>query len=425
MVGTTKLTKSLLLAALLTLAACAPANDFPAIDETGNESASIVPPTTDVEAPEEESSGNANPVGGSAGTSQKLLLNQAMTLRYEKSGILENKVELPAGTQIEVPSNYEVKHLDYRTSSGAIERSSTGFLYPVKIISVTDAFKTQFPQSKIDEINKTSGGLFVFASIVGSLEGTEGSFAVVQAATPGEGFLKYYQPNGKPKFNYVTSVTKRFGAKLNQGVKPESMSATQREKYQSIFAELQKAVNREIATPKSYLMIDKKIATQRSIDFEKTGVITTTGAWSIATQGTAVRHGFSNVPCAEFQSELLRQAYQRAGYRVTDDFNKTKGNQLIWSSTAAVVNYSMALYKAGWVAWDSTKYKPILGAIMMNGAGYTPGHTYISGSNDGLIIVDNGAPQGRDLRKTTDKTISIMFQVGVFFLPPGINPPAW
>ncbi|AHZ85896.1 hypothetical protein AB1A81_01220 [Bdellovibrio bacteriovorus] len=425
MAGTTIITKSLLLAALLILAACAPANDFPAIDETGNESASIVPPTPEVESPEEEAGGNTGAGGGSAVASQKLLLNQAMTLRYEKSGILENKVELPPGTQIEVPSNYEVKHLDYRTSSGAIERSSTGFLYPVKIVSVTDAFKTQFPQSKIDEINKTSGGLFVFASIVGNLEGTEGNFAVVQAASPGEGFLKYYQPSGKPKFNYVTSVTKRFGAKLNQGVKPESMSAAQREKYQSIFAELQKAVNREVATPKSYLMIDKKVATQRSIDFEKTGAITTTGAWSIATQGTAVRHGFANVPCAEFQSELLRQAYQRAGYRVTDDFNKTKGNQLIWSSTAAVVNYSMALYKAGWIAWDSTKYRPILGAIMMNGAGYTPGHTYISGSNDGLIIVDNGAPQGRDLRKTTDKTISIMFQVGVFFLPPGINPPAW
>lgn len=412
----------MLLTGFLVLAACAPANDFPSIDETGNESASVVPPTPEVPEPSPDTDPAPDAV---AGASQKLLLNQAMTLRYEKSGILENKIELPAGTQIEVPANYEVKHLDYRTSSGGIERSSTGFLYPVKIVSVTEQFQSQFTKAKIEEINKTSGGLFIFASIVGNLEGTEGSFAVVTKASPGEGFLKYYEPNGKPKFKYTSSVMKRFSDRLNKGVDPASLSSAQRSKYQSIYNELKKAVNRTVPTPKSYLMIDKKVATQRSIDFEKSGVISTSGAWTIATQGTAVRHDFANVPCAEFQSELLRQAYQRAGYRVTDDFNKSKGNQLIWSNTAAVVNYSMALYKAGWIPWDSTKYRPVLGAIMMNGAGYTPGHTYISGSDDGLIIVDNGAPQGRDLRKTTDKTISIMFQVGVFFLPPGINPPAW
>lgn len=423
MAGTTNLITTLFLSVFIALVGCAPGNNFPSIDETGNESASIVPPVGESEDPGNNT--GTDPGAGEVLTSQKLLLNQAMTLRYEKAGILESKIELPAGTQIEVPADYEVKHLDYRTSNGTLERSSTGFLYPVKVVSVTEAFESQFPKSKIAELNKTTGGLFIFASIVGNLEGTEGNFAVVQAAAPGEGFLKHYQTNGKPKFNYITSVTKRFGAKLNKGVDPSTMTAAQKEKYQSIFNEIQKAVNREVATPKSYLMIDKATATQRSIDFEKKGTVTTTGAWSIATQGTAVRHGFSNVPCAEFQSELLRQAYQRAGYRVTDDFNKTKGNQLIWSSTAAVVNYSMALYKTGWIPWDSTKYRPVLGAIMMNGAGYTPGHTYISGSNDGLIIVDNGAPQGRDLRKTTDKTISIMFQVGVFFLPPGINPPVW
>ncbi len=98
---------------------------------------------------------------------------------------------------------------------------------------------------------------------------------------------------------------------------------------------------------------------------------------------------------------------------------------MIWSNTAAVVNFSMALYKAGWVPWDSTMYRPITGAFLMNGSGLTPGHTYISGGDDGMIIVDNGAPQGRDLRKTTDSTISMMFETGVFFLPPGINPPVW
>ncbi|MNL85016.1 hypothetical protein D3C87_2131790 [compost metagenome] len=61
----------------------------------------------------------------------------------------------------------------------------------------------------------------------------------------------------------------------------------------------------------------------------------------------------------------------------------------------------------------------------MNGSGLTPGHTYIAAGDDGMIIVDNGAPQGRDLRKTTEKTISIMYQTGVFFLPPGITPATW
>lgn len=426
MAGTKKITLSFFAAGLLVLAACAPSNDFPAIDESGNESASIVEPTVpnpDLGTP------NIDPAPTSpevpAVTSQKLLLNQAMTLRYEKSGVLENKIELPEGTQIEIPSNYEMKHLDYRTSNGRVERSSTGFIYPVKVVSVLSQYQSQFTAAKIAEINKTSGGLFIFASIVGNLEGTEGNFAVVKASALGDGFVKNFEASGKPKFKYTSSVTKRFGERLNKGVNPESLSAETRTKYQSIFNELKKAVNRTVATPKSYLMMDKAAATQLSINFEKTGVISTSGAWSIATQGTAVRHGFPNVPCAEFQSELLRQAYQRAGYRVSDDFNKSKGNQLIWSSTAAVVNYSMALYKAGWVPWDATKYRPILGSIMMNGAGYTPGHTYISAGDDGMIIVDNGAPQGRDLRKTTDKTISIMFQVGVFFLPPGISPPAW
>lgn len=427
MAGTKKITLSFLSAGLLVLAACAPSNDFPAIDESGNESASVVEPT--VPNPDPGTPGVTDPAPmepeAPAVTGQKLLLNQAMTLRYEKSGILENKIELPEGTQIEIPANYEVKHLDYRTSSGGIERSSTGFIYPVKVVSVLSQYQSQFTAAKIAEINKTSGGLFIFASIVGNLQGTEGNFAVVTASALGEGFIKNFEANGKPKFKYTSSVTKRFGDRLNKGIHPDTLSSEARAKYQAIFNELKKAVNRTVATPKSYLMMDKAAATQWSINFEKTGVISTSGAWSIATQGTAVRHGFPNVPCAEFQSELLRQAYQRAGYRVTDDFSKSKGNQLIWSSTAAVVNYSMALYKAGWVPWDATKYRPILGSIMMNGAGYTPGHTYISAGDDGMIIVDNGAPQGRDLRKTTDKTISIMFQVGVFFLPPGINPPAW
>lgn len=207
MANTTHLAKLIVLFTFMGLMACSNSNDWPALDESGNETASAVPtaPTEDTtEAPAVVSSGT-----------QKLLLNQAMTLRYEKSGILESKVELPAGTQIEVPENYEIKHLDFRNSSGGIERSSTGFLYPIKVLSVTPAFASQFPTTRIAEINRTPGGLFLFASIVGSIQGTEGSFAPVVGGVPGAGFLAHYGPSGKPKFKYTNSVIKRFGPGLD------------------------------------------------------------------------------------------------------------------------------------------------------------------------------------------------------------------
>jgi hypothetical protein len=220
-------------------------------------------------------------------------------------------------------------------------------------------------------------------------------------------------------------VIKRFAGKLNQGVDPRNLSAADLQKSQRIYAELKKVADRRVPTSKSYLMVDAVTAKKASLDYESSFVVPKNGAWSIAVGQTSVRHGFSNVPCAEFQSEIVREAYQRAGYRVSDDFNSSKGNTLIWSSTAAVVNFSMALYKGGWIPWDTTKYKPMTGSILMNGSGNSPGHTYISASDDGLFIVDNGAPQGRDLRKTSQSIIDMMFQTGVFFLPPGINPPLW
>jgi hypothetical protein len=172
-------------------------------------------------------------------------------------------------------------------------------------------------------------------------------------------------------------------------------------------------------------MIERAEAMKWSVEYEKSGAISPFGAWMIAVEATAVRHGFPNVPCAEFQSEMLKQAYKRAGYNLTDDFNEAKGNPIIWSKTAAVFELSKALNEAGWIPWDASKFRPPTGAFLMHGAGKTPGHTYIAGGDDGRIIVDNGAPQGRDLRKTTDKTIELMFMTGVFFLPPGINPQAW
>src|SRR5690606_9487842 len=131
------------------------------------------------------------------------------------------------------------------------------------------------------------------------------------------------------------------------------------------------------------LMIDQAEANKWSKDYEATGAVAPMGAWTIAVNATAVRHGFPNVPCAEFQSEILREAYQRAGYPVSNDFNSTKGNKLIWTNTASVIGFSQALYAAGWIPWDPNIYRPIVGAFMMHGSGQSPGHTYISGGDDG------------------------------------------
>lgn len=405
---------SLLSCAFLIQAGCSPAASSSGIDETGSETASVAPTDPNAAVP-----------GSSPVLSQKMILNQAMTVRYESAGVLESKVELPAGTQIEVPANYSTKNLDYRDSNGQLVHSSTGFIFPIKVLSVPSQFQSQFSQNQIDQLNQVNGGLFIFASIVGSMQGLDGSFPALTASALGDGFNKNYDVSGKPKFSYTNSATKRFGARLNKGADPAALAAADLQKWQRIYQELKKAVDRTVPTPKSYLMIDSVSAKKASVDYETAGVIQTNGAWSIAVEQTAVRHGFSNVPCAEFQSELVREAYQRAGYRVTDDFNSAKGNQLIWSNTAAVVNFSMALYQAGWVPWDATKYKPMIGALLMNGSGVSPGHTYTSASDDGLFIVDNGAPQGRDLRKTSQSIIEMMYQTGVFFLPPGINPSHW
>lgn len=339
--------------------------------------------------------------------------------------ILEERVTLPVGSTIEIPVPYEIQNYRYRKPDGTVDWTSMGFISPVVIVSVSREQANQFPEPLIDELNHTPGGLFVFATIVSELHGVEGDFEPIQGGVPGAGYLKNFEANGKPKFNYTNQVKKRFGDRLNKGVNMKQLSPAERLKWTKIYNELKRAANRKVPTPKAILMIDREAAMEHSIAFEKFGVIPFNGAWTIAVLATAVRHGFPNVPCAEFMSELLRQAYQRAGYAVTDDFNKQKKNQLIWSNTAAVVNFSKALYTAGWIPWETSKYRPITGAFMMHVAGLSPGHTYISAGDDGRLIVDNGSPQGRDLRVTSEKTINLMYKSGVFFLPPGINPPKW
>jgi hypothetical protein len=350
-------------------------------------------------------------------------LQQSAALRYNSKNILELKINLPAGTKIDIPANSTIANFDFRDSKGQVERSSTGFVTPLTVISVPDP--KQIPQAVIDSLNATSGGIFISAAVMSEAQGIEGNFAVLAPGIAGAGYLSNYEPSGKPKFSFTKQLIQRFGANLNHGIDPGTQTPVQRTKWPRIWAELRRASDRTVATPKSIIMIDKALALNLSIAFENTGAIPLYGAWSIAVLGTAVRHGFPNVPCAEFLSEQIREAYRRAGYNVTDDFNSTNHNELIWSQTSAVTNLASALNAAGWVPWDTVFYKPPPGAILMNAWGDTPGHAYISAGDDGRFIVDNGSPQGRNLRTTTAKTIEMMYQAGLFFLPPGINPPPW
>jgi hypothetical protein len=397
------------------LGACAANLGPDPYDSSKNDLASATPP--DLQETE--------PQAASSTSTKTVILNQQMSLWVLKANVLELLINIPLGAQIEFPEKYDLRYFDYRNSAGVVERSSTGFIHPVQLVSVLPVNSNQFTSSEIQTINNVDGGLYISASIASSIEGINGTFPVLPSREPGTGFLKYYEENGKPKFNLTAALSRRFGLSLNRGVDPSSLNSEVRTKWIKIFAELVKVADRTRESSKSLLMMDLVLAKKWSTAFEQQGLISPSGAWTIAVQATAVRHGFANVPCAEFQSEILRQAYQRAGYRITVDFNSIRGNELIWSNTAAVVNFSSALWKAGWIPWDASKFRPVVGSFLMNGSGLSPGHTYISAGTNGRLIVDNGAPQGRDLGATTDKTISMMFQTGVFFLPPGINPPQW
>ncbi len=245
-------------------------------------------------------------------------------------------------------------------------------------------------------------------------------------------FSRNFTPAGRPKATFTRAFRKRFKERLNRAVDPASQSEAERAKWTAIFAELTKAG--DISNPERGRLLfingrgdpkEAALAREYSRRFEDEGEVQTHGAWSIAVLGTAVRHGFPEVPCAEFMSEMLREAYKRAGYDFRDDFNERRDNPLYWTNTDAVVNLTTALDRAGWIPWDAAFYRPPTGAIIMNADARTPGHAYMAAGADGTLIVDNGSPLGRDLRETEDRLLKMMYQNGLFFLPPGIVPQPW
>lgn len=362
---------------------------------------------------------------GTQPATKTVTLKEAMNIRTLKNNILEFTVELPAGSVLRIYDDTITLNYDYRTDGGNITRSSTGFLHPLHVVSVPASAKSVVPDLKLLEINAATGGVYISASIAGEIARSEESFAIVKPGVAGAGFLKYYELSGKPKFSFAGGIRKRFGDRVNKGVAMTSLSAADQTKWKKIYAELKKAGDRTVVSPRDLMIIASSEAKALSVKFENEGFVNDLGAWSVAVEGTATRHGFVNVPCAETMSEVIRQAYKRAGYSHTEDFNSTRGNKLYWTSTAAVVELSRSLNIAGWVPWDYTMFRAPAGSIMMHTTGISPGHTYMSGGDDGRIIVDNGTPKGRDLRVTSQSIVGLMYQTGVFFLPPGITPQAW
>lgn len=352
-------------------------------------------------------------------------LKEAMNIRTLRNNVLDFVVELPAGSVLKFFDDTSAKNYDYRTSDGSVERSSTGFLHPMQIASVPASAQSSIPASRIKSINEAAGGVYVSASISGEIFRDAEKFPAIAGGTPGSGFLKSFEASGKPKFSWSAGIRRRFGDRVSRAIPMSSMSTADQIKWTKIYEELKKVGDRSVESQRDLMIIGSAQARQLSIRYENEGFVNDIGGWSVAVEGTAVRHGFANVPCAETMSELIRQAYKRAGYSHTEDFNSTKGNRLIWSTTAAVVELSRSLNVAGWVPWDAKDYRAPAGAIMMHTTGISPGHTYMAAGHDGRLIVDNGSPRGRDLRLTSASILEMMYMTGVFFLPPGIQPQAW
>lgn len=372
---------------------------------------------------------------------QKILTETDLKLYVKQGDVLIPKLTIPAGTLLAIPEDYSLTNADFTDANGVVTRSSTGFIYPVQVVSwpiantgspeadPTDITAAAPAIQNYDEakatlatLNSTAEVLFVDGTIIDSLQGTTGNFQPLPSNTaPGSGFLAHYEASGRPRFTFIKSVTKRFGVKVNLGVLPSELSEEKREKWQKIYAQLVKLADRTAESPKAILMMNRTAARRWSESFDATGAIAQNGIWSIAIQ-TSQRHGFENTPCAEFMSEILRQSYIKAGYQSSEDFNTARGNELNWKNTAAVIRFSRALVDGGWIPWTTDQYKPPVGAFLFAEAGGSPGHTYIAAGADGLLIIDNGSPQGRDLRLAPEATIEMMYKTGLFFLPPGISP---
>lgn len=356
------------------------------------------------------------------------------TLRVLKNNVLEVLGAIPTGTRVEIRYASVPLYHNFRDENGEVKKTTNGFHQGLKILSVPDSEVGNFPPEKVTRWNEVEGGLYMGSVDVNMAQEEDGLIPPLPlTGSPDETYLKYFRADGRRITNpYAPRLRERFGAQFNRAIPLSTMPIDAQTKWKKIYAQLVAAADRTHPVSRTGLFLNAgstklevELARKLSEEFEKTEKIPTSGAWSVAVLGTAPRNGFANVPCAEFGSEVIRQVYTRAGYKMSDDFRGE--NYLIWSNTAAVVNLARALAASGWIPWDPAIYKPMIGAIGMHASANTPGHTFLIAGANGRFIVDNGSPKGRDLYVgfAGRDLIDLMYDIGVFFLPPGIIPEAW
>jgi hypothetical protein len=94
-----------------------------------------------------------------------VVLTEATNLRFSVNGVVEKLVELPAGSEVALSSEPEVKNPDYRNSDGRVAHSEIGFFHPVRVVSVPKSERERYPQEIIQGWNSIAGGLYISAAI--------------------------------------------------------------------------------------------------------------------------------------------------------------------------------------------------------------------------------------------------------------------
>jgi|GEM_PF-5772027 len=341
---------------------------------------------------------------------------------------------LKSGSTVQVPTNAVPNLLTLESG----RRDTSGFYGDILLSGISMPSKC------------LSGSSFYITALIPLGDNNSDVRALIPIIQPTSTYKAVYSSTSQIKKSDSTIAwaigrnRKRFARVWNKTYAEGELSREEIIKSQKILVELSRFSNRETTTPARLLYLPSASSQSRSRQVMATnlsrqimssyGFSPAYGAWDVAIYGTANRLGFPQAPCAEFVSEVIRQAYSRAGHSHDEDFQYTIEGRLIFTpwqngiyGPQSVRGLSNRLVLAGWVPWDPTKYRPMTGAIAMALDSSTPGHTYIVGGKLGRYIVDNGNPKGLDLGRTSLKLSRFkdMYGMGTFFLPPGITPARW
>ncbi len=380
--------------------------------------------------------------------SMTLVLPSNTNVYVLQNGKLSKALILPKTAVISYSSKAKVQNF-------SIDETVTinkGFVGPVNITKLPKSYLDKLTPEQLSQILSLSGFIYISAEIMAD-RGSSGHYSAIALKDSEEilskSWTKYFESNGRTKYPAKAMLKNRavFGHLIN--IPNDRLRADERTKFEKVFSEIAVAVNREVSTPKQYMILDPKQLAERVSALLKFGTVGKYGAHSVAVKGVAERY-FKKTPCAEFVSEVVRQAYLRAGYDYREDFNEDKKNPLKWlysykdnrgntinRNGSSVQGLTESFAIAGWIPWTADEFIPPVGAIMATQKATSPGHIYFVGGYNGFIIVDNGAPQGRDIRTQPERYLAWsgkgangksnkgVWTNSVFFLPPGMTPKRW